>query len=80
VIWPPLTLIEHSHGTGTAEFRRWLYQNPAKNTLEDYKEGYERLYRKKNGPETIGKDVAGLIKLHDWVYEHNGAYPPRDMR
>jgi hypothetical protein len=73
-------VIEHSHGTGVNAFRRWLYQNPSKNTLQDYKEGLEMCYTKANTADVIARDVGGLKELYDWIYHNNGDMAPKEMR
>jgi hypothetical protein len=73
-------VIEHSHGTATYAFRQWLYQNPDKNTLQDYKEGFEMVYKQVNTPAVIRKDVAGLTELYSWVHNNRGEMAPKKMR
>jgi hypothetical protein len=73
-------VIEHTHGTATAAFRKWLYENPDKRTVDDIKAGFEQVYREVNTPDAIAKDVAGLPELYSWIHANGGEMAPRKMR
>jgi hypothetical protein len=61
-----------------------VYMNPEhhpdKNTLQDYKEGFEMVYKQVNTPAVIRKDVAGLTELYSWVHNNRGEMAPKKMR
>jgi hypothetical protein len=73
-------VIEHTHGTAVVMFQAWLYQNPKKCTIEEYKQAFEGIYRKCCSAQAIAADVAGLPELYNWIYNHEGNWAPNRMR
>lgn len=73
-------VIEHTHGTATVAFRRWLYENPAKTTAEEYKQAFKQIYNKVNNQASVYKDVKTLKALYDWVWDNDGDMSPTHMR
>jgi hypothetical protein len=73
-------VIEHTHGTAVVQFERWLYQNPQKCTMQEYKQAFEAIYRKCCSASAIAADVAGLPELYNWIYEHDGNWAPNRLR
>jgi hypothetical protein len=73
-------VIEHTHGTAVVQFEHWLYQNPKKCTMEEYKQAFETIYRKCCSARAIAADVAGLPELYNWIYHHDGNWAPNKLR
>jgi hypothetical protein len=73
-------VIEHTHGTATMLFRRWLYNNPGKHTIQQYKAAFEELYKQCTSAATISADVAGLPEMYAWIHSNAGNWAPKEMR
>jgi hypothetical protein len=46
-------VIERTHGTAVVMFEKWLYQNPKKCTIEQYKRTFERIYKECSSADAI---------------------------
>lgn len=73
-------VIEHTHGTATVAFRRWLYDNPSMHTSDQYKAAFKQIYHRVNTQQSVYKDVKTLHTLYDWVWENDGDMSPTSMR
>jgi hypothetical protein len=73
-------VIEHTHGTATYEFQKWLMQNRGKLSVQEYKDAFETIYRRVVTATSVRKDVQGLPTLYKWVATHGGSWPPAHMR
>jgi hypothetical protein len=73
-------VIEHTHGTAELMFQKWLYENPKKCTIHQYKVAFEGIYRECCSAQAIAADVAGLPELYSWIYSHEGEWAPNRMR
>lgn len=73
-------VIEHTHGLATLKFRQWLYQNPTKHSVAEYKSAFESIYRQCCTPDVIAKDVAGLPEVYNYVATHGGEWATDDLR
>jgi len=73
-------VIEYTHGTAEMLFKKWMYNNPGKHTMEQYKSAFEALYKKCTTAAIISADVAGLPELYSWVHKNGGNWAPSRMR
>lgn len=73
-------VIEHTHGAAMVKFRQWLYANPKKHTVEEYKAAFEAIYRECCSPTVIAADVAGMPEVYKAVVKNNGGWAPRELR
>jgi hypothetical protein len=73
-------VIEHTHGAAMVKFRQWLYANPKKHDVDEYKAAFERIYRACCTPAVIASDVAGLPEVYKAVVKNNGGWAPRELR
>jgi hypothetical protein len=85
VLLPPYApdmhrVIEHSYGTAEIMFRKWLYNNPGKHTIQQYQAAFEELYKQCTTAAIISADVAGLPELYKWIHENEGNWAPAKMR
>jgi hypothetical protein len=85
VLLPPYApdmhrVIEHSYGSAEIMFRKWLYNNPGKHTIQQYQAAFEELYKQCTTAAIISADVAGLPELYKWIHENEGNWAPAKMR
>lgn len=62
-----------------AAFRGWLYDNPSKRTMADYRAALVDLFKRTQTADVINKDVKKLPKLWPAILRAGGDWPPKQQ-